>query len=122
MRFESVIERFGPAGKHDAPASLRFRKFLVESHAVPQFFGDEREERVEGAQGMTKYEIKHRQAILLLRFGAAHQARLAAFQVPIAEFVPEKAMNGLGRVAEFILRQRTGQFLSSEERRVGQEW
>ncbi len=60
---EVALGRLGPGGVHDCLAALVFRHLLVIPHPVPEFLGDERQERMEQAQGMGEDEVEDGQRV-----------------------------------------------------------
>ena len=50
-------QRLGPRGEHDGLAALLVGEVAAESHAVPEFLGDEGKERVEHPQRVAEDEV-----------------------------------------------------------------
>ena len=75
MADEILVEGLGPGRLHNGLASLGFGHLLMIAHAVPEFFGDEWQERMQKPQSMREDEIQHRERGRLLCFGLAVGAR-----------------------------------------------
>ena len=62
------------------------------------------------AQGVAEDEIDHRERVRFARtrwFRVRHPERgLARFEIPIAKFAPEKAIERLGGLAEIVFLER----------------
>src|SRR5262245_56712033 len=63
MFFEIRIERFGPMGEHDSVAALVGGQVMMVTQPVPQFLGNERQERMEQPQRVRQNEIDHGESV-----------------------------------------------------------
>jgi hypothetical protein len=80
-------------------------------HGLPQFLGDERDQRVRQAQH--GFQCAHQRAAgaALLGFVAGLDLDLGDFQVPVAELVPDEFVDGLGEQVETVVGKVLFDFL-----------
>ena len=90
-------------GDHDA----RFFVFAAHAgrhrHLLPKFFGDERNDRVSQTQNAFEHHGQSMTRGACRGLVAAVDLNLGKFQIPVAELVPDEAVNGVGDVVETVL-------------------
>ena len=69
---------------------------------LPQFFGDEGNDRVCQAQGRFEYAQQRTTGRALLRVGSDLHLNFCDFDVPIAVFVPYELVDGAGGIVETV--------------------
>ena len=68
----------------------------VETEAVPELLGDERQERMEQPQRVPEHEVDHRERVRFARGDpVAVERGFAGLEIPVAELAPEKAVERL---------------------------
>ena len=72
-------------------------------HLLPELFGDERNQRVRQPQDGFQGADQGAAGGAFLRIGAGLDLYLGDFQVPVAELVPDKAVNGPRHVVEPVV-------------------
>ncbi len=89
------------------------RRALAAGHRgdlLPEFFGDERDQRVREAQDGFQRADQRAARGALLRFAAGLDLHLGDLQVPVAELVPDEFVDGLGDVVETVVLEAPGDF------------
>jgi hypothetical protein len=94
-----------------------FGQVGVESHALPEFLGDERKKRMKQPQRVAEHEIDHGDRVLaacggtrIVRINRRLEDGFARLHIPIAIFVPKEAIERVGGFVELVVVQRVGDF------------
>ncbi|SIA82530.1 Uncharacterised protein [Mycobacteroides abscessus subsp. abscessus] len=69
---------------------------------LPDFFCNERHERVEKPHGIIQYICKNRTGRFLCRFVFPIKRKLRHFNIPVAEIVPDEVIKHTADFTEFI--------------------
>ena len=93
-RVDLVLLGARVGGEHDRVVRLAAGD---RSDGLPQFFGDERDQRVGQAQHGFQRAHQRPAGAALLGFVASLDFNLGDFQVPVAELVPDELVDGSGR-------------------------
>ena len=84
--------------------------FRAVAQEVPEFFGDERSDRVEKEEELAQDEVLDRETVV--DEGRVLEAGLRGFDVPVAEVAPEEGVQSLRVGGEFVLFQILGRAVS----------
>ena len=88
------VEGLGPGGDDDGLGDLGV------AHVLPEFFGEERHDGVQEAEGAREDVVHDLEDFGLARGVVAVERLFGVFDVPVAVFVPEEFEDGLGVVVE----------------------
>ena len=96
-RVDEAVRQVGPGGPDQRRLGARR---ALPRQLVPQLLGDEGHDRVHHLQGLVEGPGGHGPGLGLGRLIGAHEHRFGQFQIPVAEHVPDEAVQGRGGVVE----------------------
>ena len=110
LRETAGFIEFRPLGNHDGIPFVRKR--------LPDFLGDERHERMQKLHRRGHHPHQHAARVLRRLFVAGVQADFRDFDIPVAEFIPQKIIQLLYGDAELEVLQILCNFLRGTVKRI----